>query len=75
MYCDGSITIMCSLNVFIIDFALPCLRVKKFCQVFRVRPAHSLKVLQLSLDVNCQLHILHYIWNHSSATGRVSNKI
>jgi len=24
MYCDGSITIMWSLNVFIIDFLLPC---------------------------------------------------
>jgi len=48
MYCNGStsITIMWSLNVFINDFTSPCLRVQKFCQVIRVRPAHSLKVLQ-----------------------------
>jgi len=45
MHCNGStsITIMWSLNVFINDFTLPCLRVKKFCQVIRVCPAHSLK--------------------------------
>jgi len=29
MYCDGSITIMWSRNVFINDFTLPCRRVKK----------------------------------------------
>jgi len=54
MHCSGStsITIIWSLNVFINDFTLACLRVKKFCQVIRVRPAHSLKVLQLSPDVN-----------------------
>jgi len=46
-----------SLNVFIYDFTLPSLRVKKFCQVIRVRPAHSLEVLQLSPDVNCRLSI------------------
>jgi len=28
MYCDGSITIMWSLKVFINDFPLPCRRVK-----------------------------------------------
>jgi len=28
MYCDGSITVMWALNVFIDDFPLPCLRVK-----------------------------------------------
>jgi len=28
MYCDGSITIMWSLNVFINDFPLPCRQVK-----------------------------------------------
>jgi len=54
MYFNGftSITIMWSLNVFTNDFTLPCLRLKKFFQVIRVRPAHSLKVLQLSPDVN-----------------------
>jgi len=43
---------MWSLNVFINDFTLACLRVKKFCQVIRARPTHSLKVLQLSPDFN-----------------------
>jgi len=57
MYRDGSIIIMWILNVFI-NFTLPCLREKRFCQVIRVRPAHSLKVLQLSPDVNCH-PILH----------------
>jgi len=54
MHCNGStsITIMWNLNVFINDSTLCCLRVKKFCQVIRVLPAHSLKVLQLSHDVN-----------------------
>jgi len=47
MYCDSSITIMWSLNVFINNFPLTCLIVKKFCQAIRVRPAHKLKVLQL----------------------------
>jgi len=28
MYCDGSITILWSLNVFINDFPLPCRQVK-----------------------------------------------
>jgi len=46
MYCDGSITIMWSLNAFINDFS-------QVCQVNRVRPVHSLKVFQLSSDVNC----------------------
>jgi len=57
MYCDGSFTNMWSFNVFIYDFRLPSPRVKKFCQVIRVRPAHSLKVLQLSPDVNFRLSI------------------
>jgi len=56
MYCDGSTTIMWSVNIFIKDFTLPCRRVKKqFRQVIKVRPVglHSLKVFQLSSDVNC----------------------
>jgi len=40
-------------NSFINDFTLPRRRVhKQFCQVIRVRPAHSLNALQLSSDVN-----------------------
>jgi len=63
MYCNGStsITIMWSLNVFINDFTLACLQVKKFCQVNRVRPAHSLKVLQVSPDVNASVKWLQLI--------------
>jgi len=54
MHCNGStsITIMWNLNVFIYDFTLSWLRVKKFCQVIRVRPARSLKVLQIPPNVN-----------------------
>jgi len=53
MYCNGSTSItMWSLNVFINDFTLACLRVKTFYQVIRTRPAHNLKVLQLSPDFN-----------------------
>jgi len=51
-YCDGSITITWSLNIFINYFTSPnCWLVskKQFCQVFRVRPVHSLKVLQFHL--------------------------
>jgi len=46
MYCDGSITIMWSLNVFIIGFPLPWWRVKnQFCQDIKRRPAvHKLSV-------------------------------
>jgi len=46
MYCDGSITIMWSLNVFINDFPLPCRRVKnQSFQDVRLRPAvHKLSV-------------------------------
>jgi len=58
LYCDGSITIMWSLNVLINDITKPCRQVKKqFCQVIRVRPIHNLKELQLSSDVTCH-HIL-----------------
>jgi len=40
MHCDGSITIMWSLNVFINDFPLPCRRVKnQYFQDTRLRPA------------------------------------
>jgi len=40
MYSDGSITIMWSLNVFIDDFPLPCLRVKnQYFQDIRLPPA------------------------------------
>jgi len=49
MHCNGSITIMWSLNVFINDFTLPCLQVKKFCQVIRVCPAHSLKQCRIKV--------------------------
>jgi len=31
---------------------MPVIYVKKFCQAIRVRPAHCLKVLQLSPDFN-----------------------
>jgi len=49
--CDGSIAIIWSLEGFI---PLPCWRVKNlFCQVIRILPVHSLKVFQLSSDVNC----------------------
>jgi len=46
MYCDGSITIMWSLNVFIYDFPLPCRQVKnQSFQDIRLRPAvHKLSV-------------------------------
>jgi len=58
MYCGssigGSITVMWNPNHFINDFTLPYLRVKTF-----LSSTHSLKVLQLSPDVNCQLPILH----------------
>ena len=38
--CDGSITIMWNLNVFINDFPLPCRQVKnQFFQDIRLRPA------------------------------------
>ena len=54
MYCGGSITIMWSLNVFIRDFALPCRRVtNQSSQLKTVKPVNSLKVFQLSSDVNC----------------------
>jgi len=40
MYCDGSTTVMWSLNVFINDFPLPCRRVKnQSFQDIRLRPA------------------------------------
>jgi len=46
MYCDGSITIMWGLNVFINDFPLPCQQVKNHSfQDNRPRPAvHKLSV-------------------------------
>jgi len=46
MYCDGSITIMSSLNVFINDFPLTCWRVNnQSCQDIRLRPTvHKLSV-------------------------------
>jgi len=48
MYCDGSITIMWSLNIFINDFPLICRQVKNqsFQDIIR-------SVFQLSSDVNC----------------------
>jgi len=77
MHYDDSTTIMWSVNVLIKDFTLPCRRIKiQFRQVIEVRPAglHSLKVFQLSSDVNCH-PILHQIWNHYAAMGRLSSKI
>ena len=71
--CACSFTILWSINVFINDFT-PCLRVKKFCQIIRVRVAHSLKISQLSSDVNCH-PILQEMWYHSAVTGKVSRKI
>jgi len=46
MYCDGSITIMWSLNVFTNDIPLPCRQVKNlYFQDIRLRPAvHKLNV-------------------------------
>jgi len=46
MNCDGSITILWSLNVFINGFPLPCRRVKnQSCQDIKLRPAfHKLSV-------------------------------
>jgi len=46
MYCDGSITIMWSLKVFINDFPLPRQRVKhQYFQDITLRPAvHELSV-------------------------------
>jgi len=54
MYCDGSITIMWSLNVFINDFPLPCRRANnQSCQDIRLRPARLLNsVFQPLSDVN-----------------------
>jgi len=47
MYCDGSITVMWSLNVFINDFPLPCRRVKnQYFQDIRLRRS----VLKLSVS-------------------------
>jgi len=57
MYCDGSITIMWSLNVFIvfiIDFPLPCRQYKIY--IFKILDSDMLflsSVFQLSSDVNC----------------------
>jgi len=40
MYCDGLITIIWSLHVFVIDSPLPCQRVKdQYFQGIRLRPA------------------------------------
>jgi len=46
MYCDGSVTVMWSLNVFINDFPSPCCRVKnQSFQDIRLCPAvHKLSV-------------------------------
>jgi len=47
MYCNGSITIMWSLNIFINDFPLPCRRVKiQYFEDMRRRRA----VLKLSVS-------------------------
>jgi len=54
MYCDGPTTITWNSNVFSNDFPWSCRRVKKqLCQVIRVQPVHSLKVLQRSSDFDC----------------------
>jgi len=76
-----SITIIWSLNVFISDFTLSCLRVKKFCQVIRVRPAPSWKVLQLSSDVNAsflfyaKFEIIQHPREESAVKSNVSSKM
>jgi len=61
MYCDGSITIMCSLNIFINNFLLPCRQVK--ISLFEILDSDLLfisSVFQPSSDVNCH-PILQYI--------------
>jgi len=59
MYCDGSVQIMWSLDVFTNHFPLPRWRVKSQSdQVIGVRPVHSLKVLSPSTVMLCTT-ILH----------------
>ena len=56
LHCDGLITIIItSANVFINDLTLTCPREKKQfgpSNLITIRPVHSLKVLQLSPDVD-----------------------
>jgi len=53
MYCDGSIAIMWSLNVFINNFPLLCCRVKnQSFQDIRLDLLFISSVFQLSSDVN-----------------------
>jgi len=52
MYCDGSITFMWSLNVFINGFRLPCLRVKnQSFQDISLRPAVAVHKLSVSIFI------------------------
>jgi len=44
---------MLSLTVFINEFILTYRREKSLSRVITIRPVHSLKVLQLSSNVNC----------------------
>jgi len=54
MYCDGSITIMWSLNIFINDFPLPCQQVKN--QSFQdIRPRTAVHNLSVSTFIWCWL--------------------
>jgi len=72
---------MWNIKVFINDFTLSFLRVKKFCQVIRVRAAHSLKVLQLSPDVNAsflfyiKFEIIQLPREESAVKSNVSSKL
>jgi len=54
LHCDGLITIiMWSVDIFINDFTSTFRREKNsFNHAVTIRPVHSLKVLQLSSDVN-----------------------
>jgi len=54
MYCDGSITIMWSFNVFINDFPLPCRQVKiSLFEILNSDLLYISSVFQHSSDVNC----------------------
>jgi len=64
MYCDGSITIMWTFNVFINYFPVPCRRVK--ISLFKILDSDLLfvsSVFQLSSDVSCHPILQLIIWN------------
>jgi len=62
MYCDGSITVMWSLKVFINDFPLPCRQVKdQSFQDIRLRPAVHKLCFNLNLMLIATYHTVIYL--------------